>query len=277
MIQLPDFTPLLEHYDSFLVDQFGTLHDGVALYSGAASALAQMRAAGKRIVLLSNSGRRSAANAARLAGMGIPPTAYDLFVTSGEVAADLLAQGKIPAAHGARNCLLLERAGDGALLDGLGLTAVGPDDAELVIIAGSEGDRRPLEWYAALLAPLARRGIPALCLNPDRIMLTPSGPAFGAGRIAEAYMELGGAITWIGKPHPAVFHAALAAIGNPDPARVAVIGDSVEHDIAGARGVGCGAWLLRAGIIKGWNAIAIEAECARFGVMPDGLLAALGR
>ncbi len=275
MIELPNVTALLDRYDAFFIDQFGTLHDGAALYPGALPALRLLRAAGKTVVLLSNSGRRSDANAERLARMGIPMDAYDVFLSSGEVAANLLAQGAIAAARGARTCLLLERNGDGALLDGLGLTATGPETADLVLIAGSEGDRRPMGWYADLLAPLARRGIPALCISPDRTMLTPSGPTFGAGQIGETYIALGGEVTWIGKPHPAIFHAALAAIGGPDPARVAVIGDSVEHDVAGARGVGCAAWLLRDGIIAGWDLAAIGAECARAGAAPDGMLSAL--
>ena len=274
MITLPGIAPLLARYAAFLVDQFGTLHDGTTPYPGAAAALRRMRAASKSVVLLSNSGKPSAPNARRLERLGFGPDLYDLLLTSGEAAQRLLAQDAIPAARGARRCLLLERDGDGALLDTLGLTPAGPDAAELVIIAGSEGDRRPLDWYDALLAAPARRGVPALCLNPDRTMLTPAGLAFGAGRIAECYQALGGEVTWIGKPHRAIYDMALAAIGHPAPDEVAGIGDSVEHDIVGARRTGCAAWLVRAGIIDGWDDSAIAAECARRGALPDGLLEA---
>ena len=276
MSRLPNVGPLLDRYAAFFIDQFGTLHDGTDLYPGALAALRMLRAAGKRVVLLSNSGRRAAANAERLARMGIPADAYDMFLSSGEVAVRMLAEGQIPAARGARSCLLLERNGDGALLRDLNLQAARPETADLVVIAGSEGDRRPMAWYEDLLTPLARRGVPALCISPDRTMLTPSGPTFGAGRIGEAYEAAGGGVTWIGKPYPAIFHAALAALGGIDAAQVAVIGDSVEHDIAGARGAGCGAWLLAAGIIAGWDDAAIAAECERVGAAPDGVLAALG-
>ena len=274
MIHLDTVDALAAAYDVFLVDQFGTLHDGTTLYPGAAAALARLRARGKRIVLLSNSGKRVAANARRMARLGIGPDAYDLFLTSGEVAVQMLAAGQIEAARGATRCLLLERSGQGLALDALNMTASPPETADLVIIAGSEGERRSLDWYADLLAPLARRGVPAICVNPDRTMLTPGGPAFGTGRIAETYAALGGDVTWIGKPYPAIYQAALAALGDPPRSRVAGIGDSVEHDIAGARAAGCGAWLVRAGIIAGWDDAAIAAECGRRGVMPDGLLEA---
>jgi HAD superfamily hydrolase (TIGR01459 family) len=267
---------LLPHYDAFVLDQFGTLHDGSALYPSAVAALRALRAAGKRVAMLSNSGKRAADNARRLTRLGVPEDVFDIVLTSGEVGFGLIAAGRVPATHGRRRCLLLERDGDGSLLEGLDLEAVPADQAELLLIAGSEGERRSLGAYAEELAPLARRGVPAVCLNPDRTMLTPSGFAFGAGQIGELYQRLGGAVTWIGKPYAEVFAATLAALGNPPPGRVVVVGDSVEHDIAGARAAGCAAWLVRTGIIAGADDAAIAEECRRFGAVPDGILEGCG-
>ncbi|MBV9811568.1 MAG: TIGR01459 family HAD-type hydrolase [Acetobacteraceae bacterium] len=260
-------------FDAALVDQFGTIHDGVAPYPGAVEALAMLRDAGKPVVLLSNTGKRAAPNAARLAELGIQADLYRGFVTSGEAGWRLLAQGRVPGAEGARRCLLLTRDDDGALLDGTGVEAVTrPEDAELVVIAGSDGDRRTLASYRDMLAPFAEKPVPAICLNPDRVMLTKSGPAFGAGRIAETYQELGGRVTWIGKPHPAIYREALAALPGVARDRVAGIGDSVEHDIAGARAAGCRAILVRAGIIAGASDAALEEEFARRSARPDALV-----
>jgi HAD superfamily hydrolase (TIGR01459 family) len=272
MKRLGGIAELVPLYDAFIIDQFGTLHDGYALYPGAEAALRRLRAAGRRVLLLSNSGKRGIDNVRRMARLGIAPDAYEACLTSGEVAWHLLVQGRIEVARDHRRCLLLERDGDGTLLDGTGLTAGPPEQAELVVIAGSEGDRRTLDDYAALLAPLARRGLPALCVNPDRTMLTPSGPTFGAGRIAELYQGFGGTVTWVGKPYPEVYVAALAALDHPAPERVACIGDSVEHDVAGAHAAGCAGWLVHAGIIAGAADTEIDAECRRYGVTPDGML-----
>jgi hypothetical protein len=63
--------PLIPCYDAFFVDQFGTLHDGLMAYPGAAAALMRIRAAGRKVVLLSNSGRPLKPNANRLASLGI--------------------------------------------------------------------------------------------------------------------------------------------------------------------------------------------------------------
>lgn len=257
--------------DALLVDQFGTLRDGVQPYPGAAEALRRLRDAGVRVILLSNSGKRAALNAARLTRMGISPALYEACVTSGEVAWQLLAAGQVPAAQGIQRCLLLSRDRDRTILDGTGLVPAAAAEAELVVIAGSEGERVSLDAYRALLAPLAARGAPALCLNPDRTMLTAEGLAFGAGRIAEEYAAMGGRVTWLGKPHPEIYAYALALSGQPDLSRVAGVGDSVEHDVAGARAAGCRAVLLRAGILASADDAAVEEECRRWNAWPDAL------
>jgi HAD superfamily hydrolase (TIGR01459 family) len=262
---------LAARYDAFLVDQFGVLTDGVRLYPGACDALLALRAAGKLVALLSNSGRRAHLNAERLAAMGIPGDAYDLFMTSGEFAHLLLRQGGL--AKGARHCLLFARGGDVSSIEGTGLAAT--DDAaaaDLVVIAGSDADTRPLASYGAALAPAARRGLPALCLNPDRTMLTGRGLAAGAGRIAALYEAMGGRVTWVGKPHRAIYDHVVAALGGPERSRVICLGDSVEHDIAGARAAGCAAVLVRRGIIAEATDAEILAECARVGAWPDAVL-----
>lgn len=52
------------------------------------------------------------------------------------------------------------------------------------------------------------------------------------GAIAALYEELGGKVTWVGKPYPRIYAEAARLIGNPRP--ILCIGDSAEHDVAGA-------------------------------------------
>ena len=264
---------LLDEADAFLVDQFGTLHDGAAVYPGALDALLALRAAGKRVLLLSNSGKRAAANVARLSAIGIAPDCYDGFLSSGEVAWQLLARNPPPPLCGARTCLLLARDGDDGPLEGLGLRPVDrAEDADLVLIAGSEAERRPLSDYQNLLEPAAARGLPCLCTNPDRTMLVAGRMAPGAGRIAELYEALGGSVIRIGKPFPAMYEAAFRLLGNVPRARVFGVGDSVEHDIAGAQEARCRSALVTAGILAGARDRDIAAEITRFGALPDFVL-----
>jgi len=119
----------------------------------------------------------------------------------------------------------------------------------LVLLAASEGDRYDFDYYSRLLGPAAARRVPCFCTNPDRIMLTAVGPRFGAGEIADLYESLGGSVTRIGKPDPAIYEAALTLAGNPARGDAICVGDSVEHDIAGGKGVGVATALVLGGIL----------------------------
>ncbi|MEM1387492.1 MAG: TIGR01459 family HAD-type hydrolase [Pseudomonadota bacterium] len=240
---------LAADHDAFLLDQFGVLLDGAGPYPGAAEALAYLAGLGKRILVLSNSGKRAMPNEARLAAMGFDRALYGGVLSSGEAAYTHL-QHRIGAeiAPGAP-VMVLARDGDRSAIEGLDLSVTDePAKARLILIAGSEGEVHSLDHYTDLLRVPAASGVPAYCTNPDMTMLTAEGPAFGAGRIAAHYAELGGPVSYVGKPYPLIYREAAAALGNPDPARTVCIGDSPAHDIRGGRGAGLKTALVRTGI-----------------------------
>ncbi|MDB5522387.1 MAG: superfamily protein [Rhizobium sp.] len=237
------------NYDAFLVDQFGVLRDGRGPYPEAAATLVALKALGKKIIILSNSGKRSEENSVRLAQLGFDPQSWDWFLTSGETAWRIMQTET--RGSGQKRCLLISRDNDTSPLDGLDIVRTdSAEDADVILIAASEGDVHTLADYQALLEPAVRRNIPCLCTNPDKIMLTRGGTAFGAGRIAELFEALGGTVRWIGKPFPDIYNQARDFLGNIPPARICAIGDSVEHDIAGARDAGFASILVTTGILE---------------------------
>lgn len=266
-------TDIAGDFDFFLIDQFGVLRDGRGPYPGAPDALQRLKAEGKHIVILSNSGKRSADNDRRLVKLGFSDDSWDLFLTSGEVAYRLMGEGGGLLPAGSRKCLLISRDGDLSPLSGLDLERTEDGgDADIVLIAGSEAERHDLAHYERLLAPAARHGVPCLCTNPDRHMLTASGLLFGAGRIAELYQQLGGTVRFIGKPFPDIYAQALASLGNPDKRRVVCVGDSVEHDIAGAAAAGLSSLLVATGILEGMDAGGREALYRNHRATPDFIM-----
>lgn len=261
-----------DRFDAFLIDQFGVLRDGKGAYPGAAEALIDLKKAGKKIVILSNSGKRSAENDRRLAALGFDPESWDWFLTSGEVAWRILSS-ETASRSGAQTCLLISRDGDTSPIDGIDMARTDSgEDADVVLLAASEGDVHPLSRYEDLLAPAAKRGVPCLCTNPDKIMLTKTGTAFGAGRIADLYAELGGPVRWIGKPFPDIYATALDFLMDIDEARICCIGDSIEHDIAGASGAGLSSILVTTGILATAGDAERRALFAEHGATPDFIL-----
>jgi HAD superfamily hydrolase (TIGR01459 family) len=266
-VKTTDLQTLAGQFDAFLIDQFGVLLDGTGAYDGAPEALSALARMGKRIVLLSNSGKRAAPNEARLTRLGFDRASYGCVMSSGEAAfAEIKGRIGHDIAPGAA-VWVHARDGDMSAIDGLDLNPV--DDAcqaDLLIIAGSRGDEFDLARYRDWLAPAARRGVPAFCTNPDIRMLTPLGPRFGAGAIARMYEDLGGQVDWIGKPFPLIYRLAHDALGAPD--RVLCIGDSPAHDIAGGQAAGFATALVRTGLHADLSDAALLEHC-RETAMPD--------
>jgi HAD superfamily hydrolase (TIGR01459 family) len=261
-------------YDVFFIDQFGVLRGGEAAYDGAAPALARLKTQGKTIVILSNSGRSGPYNAARLAQLGFDSHSFDHFVTSGDVALASLESGLLPIERSRRTrCLTIASGEDNALADKLGFSSVAlADDADLIIISGSETERIPLEAYRSLLHPAAMRAVPCICTNPDIHKLVGETLLPAAGAIAALYEEMGGVVTRIGKPHMDIYRHAHALCGHPDRARIVSIGDSLEHDIRGAVTFGIDSVLARTGVQAHVSEAALLAQMHEAQLAPRYLL-----
>jgi ribonucleotide monophosphatase NagD (HAD superfamily) len=93
-----------------------------------------------------------------------------------------------------------------------------------------------------------------ICANPDLVVEREKKLIPCAGLIAQAYAEIGGAVTYAGKPYRPVYEAALAMAAEldggsaPDVARVLAVGDALRTDIAGAAAYGIPNLLVARGI-----------------------------
>ena len=240
---------LADQFDAFFIDQFGVLMDASGPYPFAIDAIKRLSEYNKPIVLLSNSGKRAKENCERLERLGFDLNLFTAVITSGEVAYWTI-KNKIEDGNFIKpKIYLISRDSDISPVNGLSCKiAKNTDEADYLIIAGSESDTKPLNYYTSLLEPMANKGVPAFCTNPDLVMLTPNGTSFGAGLIAKEYEEMGGSVTWFGKPHPLIYKFALNKIPNIEPQKVLCIGDSVEHDIRGSFNANCSSALVKTGI-----------------------------
>ncbi|MGQ0752765.1 MAG: TIGR01459 family HAD-type hydrolase [Betaproteobacteria bacterium] len=275
---------LAAEYDGCILDQWGVLHDGTRPYPGAAECLRALREAGRRIVVLSNSGRREAHNLRLMASMGFEPALIDRFVSGGEDARRALETRQHPF-HRAlgRRCHAFTRAGDRSLLEGIGLELVDRvEEADFLAVLGTDAPRRLVKDYEPELQRGLARGLPMVCANPDIVRLLPEGTTEAQGALARRYEALGGNVFYHGKPYPAIYHSCLEALGC-EKGRIIAIGDSLEHDILGAARVGIRSALIPGGVHASelgiswgelpapekWRAFSATADA-----QPDYLLAA---
>ena len=240
---------IADRFDHVLLDQWGTVHEGKAVFPEARDCIRALRAAGKRVLILSNSGKRSDDNAERLAKLGLPQDEHDGVVTSGEVLWHGLQERAVAPFDRLGRRALLIGSNVLSMVEGLDVVAVtNPARAEFIWLASlDETNADPEAWRDDLEAFLAR-GLPMLCANPDLTMFTSKGLLPAPGALARLYAELGGTVHYIGKPHAAIFAAALRQLGDPRPERVLVVGDSLDHDIEGGRRAGMLTALITSGV-----------------------------
>ncbi len=272
---------LAQGYDGFLLDLWGTLHDGRRLLPGAAACLAALRRRG-RVCLISNAQRRASRESARLAALGVPADHYDGIVTAGEVCRARLAGDLGPG--GRRSFWYLGLEENAALLDGRRFRrAAAPEEADLLLVCDPRSGMHDAAEYDGLLAPMLARGVPLVCPNPDRWSYWAGQRQAKPGAVAEHYAALGGRVLWYGKPHPAIYHAALGVLGVPAE-QVLALGDGLETDIAGAVGAGVACCYIAGGSDAQERGLpagtcpepaVLQETMARLGVRPDAIVPSL--
>lgn len=272
------------HYDAFIIDLWGCLHDGVTVYPAALETLHRLKSAGKRAIILSNAPRRAQEVAARIVEMGITPDLYDRLYTSGEETWRALSQNEIGALKGrGRRLYSMIASRDRAMLDGVEATLVDdPALADFILVTGTETGQEPLDSFDPVLAPAAARGIPLVCANPDLVVHRGGVEEICAGSVAQRYEMLGGKVIWFGKPYPAVYRRILSDCGLSS-ARLLCVGDALRTDVAGGAGIGA-ATLFTVGGIHHQELLVdnqidparLEALCRRLGLTPDFAIAHLG-
>ncbi|TNB48148.1 TIGR01459 family HAD-type hydrolase [Martelella lutilitoris] len=246
---IPALSALYADYDIVLCDVWGVLHNGVAAFPAARQALKDARAAGKTVILLTNSPRLSPAVVEQLAALEIYDESYDAIVTSGDVTKTLVAEGPRKLFH-------LGPKRDTGLIDGTGAELVGETAAEGILCTGFFDDETETpEDYRDMLLGFQTRGAPLICANPDLVVTRGDRLIPCAGALAALYEELGGETRIAGKPHTPIYEAAMATartlLGDVDKARVLAIGDGMPTDVKGALDYGLDLLFIAEGIHAG--------------------------
>jgi ribonucleotide monophosphatase NagD (HAD superfamily) len=194
--------------------------------------------------------------------MGFPKDAFCGAITSGEVTHSMFERRPTPFWAARRRCLHLTWSARGAIsLEGLGLeVTTDPELADCIVAHGTEAlgtsptgaapqPSSPQQLRALLDACAALpRPPPMIVANPDLVTVQGAELRVMPGTLAAWYKAAGGGeIHLMGKPAGVIYDRALRLLGLP-AAAVLAVGDSLEHDVAGARGAGVDAVFVAGGI-----------------------------
>ena len=252
----PSFTPIASlseiaaRYDGYIVDLWGCLHDGVNAFPAAVAALGELKAQGKHVCFLSNGPRRVRTLLRRLDEMGVDRALYDAAMSSGEATWHAL-KTRPDAWHAAlgTRCLHLGPPRDNDVREDNGLTIVETvEDAEFILNTGLSENDETIEQHEPLLRRGVERRLPMECANPDLVVHVGDQLSLCAGALAARYTDLGGDVTYHGKPHPLVYEECFRLLEGVPRTRLLGIGDGLRTDVAGANAAGIDSCLLTAGI-----------------------------
>lgn len=241
---------LSDSYQGWIVDQWGVLHDGEKPYEGVLDTLKELKARGKQLIILSNSGKRSHLNIKRMEELGFDMSVFDHVVTSGEVTWQGLKEQKDHVFQGlGQNCLLFSRGNDRTILEDTGITVVeSADNADFILLSGVDAPEKTLTYYEAQLKIAARRGLKMICANPDMKGIMGAQTTLGPGQIAKRYQDFGGVVHYIGKPHSLIYKVVMEKFVDVLPSGMIVVGDSLAHDILGGAHTSLDTCLIGAGL-----------------------------
>jgi HAD superfamily hydrolase (TIGR01450 family) len=243
---------LIEEIDVFVLDGYGVLNVGMRGVPGAPERIAALRAAGKRVIVLTNGATHPAAQSVvRYRGLGFDFT-RDEIVSSrdalaramagrqdrcwGFAATEVSAIGELAA----NSLRLRDDPAEYDAVDGFVLLATG-------------------DWNRArhdlLLASLRTRSRPVLVGNPDLVSPREDGLGAEPGLYAHEIADLTGCVPeFYGKPFANAFELVRERIGPEVPAhRIAMVGDTLQTDILGGAGMGWRTVLVMGhGLLKGF-------------------------
>jgi HAD superfamily hydrolase (TIGR01450 family) len=255
---------MLLDYDGLIVDLDGVVWLGGEAIEGAVEAIATLRTRGTRLLFLTNDPTTSREEqAARLAALGIAAGPEDVMTSAVATARFLAGRQDLRG----RRAFVIGSLSFRQEIAAAGLELVEADQAErseLVVIGGHSGfDYAELRAATRALA----NGAALIAAGRDRAVPTADGPEPATGAIVVA-VEFASAVTAtvIGKPEPFMFAAARERLAGCQ--RVAVVGDNLASDIAGAKRAGLDAILVLSGTSR-------PADLYRAQYRPDLVLPSL--
>lgn len=253
-------------FDAFLLDAFGVLNIGDAAIPGTRERIEDLKAQGKRVLVVSNAaGFPHAALMEKYARLGYAFAPEDVITSRATLVAGL--DGRRDLHWG----LMATRSTGLRDLEGLNLTYLEEDPAAYDAVDGflMIGSAAWTEERQALLeAALLDRPRPVLVGNPDIVAPRENGFSTEPGHYAHRLADRTGiSPEFFGKPFTNIFDLAFARLGPCDKSRVLMVGDSLHTDILGARAAG-----VASALVAGYGFFAgedVDPAIEQAGIAPD--------
>jgi NagD protein len=252
-------------FRGYALDLDGTVYLGGKLLPGAAETIARIRAAGSRLVFLTNNPLRSPASYAEaLTGLGIPADPGDVVTPLGVLTAYLADR------HPGQAVLTVAEPLVDETLAAAGI-AVTTDPAEAGVVVVSFDRTFSYDKLLSAYRAVRHFGAAIVATNPDPFCPTPDGglPDCAAMLAAVEACTEARAEAVMGKPSEHMAAELLRRLG-VEAGEAAVVGDRISTDVEMSRSLGMTSVLVLSGVTA-----ADEAARYRLDYVIDGIAALL--
>ena len=246
---------IIDNYETFIIDQWGVMHDGKKGYQHAIKCINFLKKKEKNLIIISNSSKRKLSSINRLPDLGFEKNIFSEVLTSGEMVWQHLYSCLDIYENDLKNCFHIY---DISKEDGLdyrkGLNNINFVDniseADFILACTPYNNSEPID-YIPTLKYASEKNILMFCANPDfeTIENNKVKNTFCMGTIADLYEHMGGKVVILGKPSIEIYQEATKRI-RQDLSKFIAIGDSLDHDIKGAKNFGIDSVLITSGIHK---------------------------
>ena len=223
MKELNHLSDVYKKYDTFVIDLWGVIHNGVKLNSSAIEVIEQLKNNSKKIVFLSNAPRPSSKVINFLLKMKMNKKYLSNVMTSGEAAMHAINENQF-----GRTFYHLGPSRDTSVFEKVKDNKTSIDNCDFILCTGlfDEHDK-DLSYYEKLLENYISKKL--VCTNPDLTVHRGNVEELCAGSVAKVFERMGGEVAYFGKPYKEVYKICFNS-----NEKVLAIGDNLRTDIKGA-------------------------------------------
>ncbi len=223
MRELNHLSEIYKFYDTFVIDLWGVIHNGMALNPKAIEAIEQLKKNSKKIIFLSNAPRPSSKVVNFLLKMNMDKKYLSNVMTSGEAAMHAINKNEF-----GKTFFHLGPTRDTSIFEKVKDNKTDVEKCDFILCTGLFDEyENNLEYYKNFLKRYVSKKL--ICTNPDLIVHRGNIEELCAGSIAKVFEELGGEVIYFGKPHKEVYKMCFNS-----NEKVLAIGDNLRTDIKGA-------------------------------------------
>ncbi len=237
MKKLEHLSEVYSSYDTFIIDLWGVMHNGIALNSNAILAVEKLIKESKKVIFLSNAPRPSKKVKEFLKRLKMEEKYLDNIVTSGEAAMNAINQERF-----GKLFFHLGPARDDSIFHQVRGNKTKIENCDFILCTGFlDNYESDLNFYKQLLKEHVSKKL--ICTNPDLIVHRGNKEEYCAGLIAQVFETMGGQVIYFGKPHKEIYKMCFN-----ENEKVLAIGDNLRTDILGANNLNIDSVFISSGV-----------------------------